>query len=81
LRKLRQIDNWDYNMLEAAAGLPTGAGPELAKALAQVIVSKFADHQPLHRQERIFQRQGVPISRKTMGGWLPAVTELLKPLY
>lgn len=34
LRKLRQIDTWDSNMLEAAAGLPAGAGPELAKALA-----------------------------------------------
>jgi predicted nucleotidyltransferase len=34
LRKLRQIDTWDSGMLEAAAGLPAGAGPELAKALA-----------------------------------------------
>jgi predicted nucleotidyltransferase len=34
LRKLRQIDTWDSNMLEAAAGLPAGAGPELAKAMA-----------------------------------------------
>ena len=39
-----------------------------ASLLAQVIVSKFADHQPLHRQEKIFERQGVNISRKTMGG-------------
>jgi transposase len=52
-----------------------------ASMLAQVIVSKFADHQPLHRQEQIFQRQGVEISRKTMGGWLPAVAELFGPLY
>jgi transposase len=52
-----------------------------ASVLAQVIVSKFADHLPLHRQEKIFQRHGVEISRKTMGGWLPAVTELLDPLY
>jgi transposase len=52
-----------------------------ASVLAQVIVSKFADHLPLHRQEKIFQRHGVEISRKTMGGWLPAVTELLAPLY
>jgi len=52
-----------------------------ASMLAQVIVSKFADHQPLHRQERIFQRHGVQISRKTMGGWLPAVAELVGPLY
>jgi transposase len=52
-----------------------------ASLLAQVIVSKFADHLPLHRQEKIFERHGVEISRKTMGGWLPTVTELLDPLY
>jgi transposase len=52
-----------------------------ASMLAQVIVSKFADHQPLHRQEKIFQRQDVQISRKTMGGWLPPVAELFDPLY
>jgi transposase len=52
-----------------------------ASMLAQVIVSKFADHQPLHRQEKMFERHGVRISRKTMGGWLPAVAELFDPLY
>jgi transposase len=52
-----------------------------ASVLAQVIVSKFADHLPLHRQEKIFERHGVNISRKTMGGWLPAVAELLELLY
>jgi transposase len=52
-----------------------------ASVLAQVIVSKFADHLPLHRQERIFARHGVEISRKTMGGWLPPVAGLLEPLY
>jgi transposase len=41
-----------------------------ASMLAHVIVSKFGDHQPLHRQEKMFERQGVRISRKTMGGWL-----------
>jgi transposase len=52
-----------------------------ASMLAHVIVSKFADHQPLHRQERMFERQGVRISRKTMGGWLAQVGGLLDPLY
>jgi transposase len=52
-----------------------------ASLLAQVIVSKFADHPPLRRQEKIFQRHGVEISRKTMGGWLPPVAGLLDPLY
>jgi transposase len=52
-----------------------------ASVLAQVIVSKFADHLPLHRQEKIFERQGVEISRKTMGGWMSAAAGLLDPLY
>lgn len=52
-----------------------------ASMLAQVIVSKFGDHQPLHRQEKIFERQGVRISRKTMGGWLAQVADLMEPLY
>jgi transposase len=52
-----------------------------ASMLAHVIVSKFADHQPLHRQEKMLERQGVRISRKTMGGWLAQVAGLLEPLY
>jgi transposase len=52
-----------------------------ASVLAQVIVSKFADHLPLHRQEKMFERLGVEISRKTMGGWFPPVAELFGPLY
>jgi predicted nucleotidyltransferase len=34
LRKLREIDTWDSGMLEAVAGLPAGAGLQLARALA-----------------------------------------------
>jgi transposase len=52
-----------------------------ASLLAQVIVAKTADHLPLHRQEKIFQRHGVDISRKTMGGWLAQCANLLEPLY
>jgi transposase len=56
-------------------GLP---GPGL---LAHVIVSKYADHLPLYRQERILARQGVAISRQTMCGWMARCAELLKPIY
>jgi transposase len=52
-----------------------------ASLLAQVIVAKWADHQPLHRQEKIWERHGVEISRKTMGGWLGQCAHLLEPLY
>jgi hypothetical protein len=49
--------------------------------LAHVIVSKFADHLPLNRQEKIFERHGVDISRKSMGGWMGQCADLLSPLY
>jgi transposase len=52
-----------------------------ASLLAQVIVAKTADHLPLHRQEKIFERHGVDISRKTMGGWMAQCASLLEPLY
>ncbi len=52
-----------------------------ASLLAQVIVAKTADHLPLHRQEKIFERHGVDISRKTMCGWLAQCAHLLNPLY
>ena len=52
-----------------------------ASLLAQVIVSKFDDHLPLNRQEKIFERHGVDLSRKTMGGWMGQCADLLSPLY
>jgi transposase len=52
-----------------------------ASFLAQVIVAKWADHQPLHRQEKMWERHGIEISRKTMGGWMAQCAALLDPLY
>jgi transposase len=49
--------------------------------LAQVIVSKGADHLPLHRLEGIFKRQGARISRQTMDGWWLLSAEFLQPFY
>jgi transposase len=56
-------------------GLP---GPGL---LAEVITSKYADHLPLYRQEEIFARHGVEISRKTMCGWMAESAWLLEPIW
>jgi transposase len=53
------------------------AGPSL---LAQVIVAKYADHMPLHRQEGIYARMGVGIARSTMAGWIGQLEVLLEPL-
>jgi len=53
------------------------AGPGL---LAHVLVAKFADHTPLHRQSEIYAREGVDLDRSTLAGWVGASSALLAPL-
>lgn len=53
------------------------AGPGL---LAHILVSKFADHQPLYRQSMIYARQGVEIDRSSMGRWVGDCSALMAPL-
>jgi transposase len=48
--------------------------------LAHLIVSKFADHLPLYRQDGIFEREGVTIPRATQSSWLMQIYESIKPL-
>jgi transposase len=52
-----------------------------ASVLAQVIVSKLADHLPVHRQAKILRRLGLDLSDQTLCGWLRQSAELLEPLY
>jgi len=54
------------------------ASPSL---LAHVIVSKVADHLPVHRQAKMMRRFGVEIADQTMCGWMRQSAELLVPLY
>lgn len=54
------------------------AGPGL---LAHVAVSKYGDHLPLNRQQDIFERFGVELSRQTMCGWMAACAALVEPLW
>ena len=56
-------------------GLPTEA------TVAQVIVSKYADHVPLHRQAQIYARQGVRLDRSTLADWTGRAAWLLGPVH
>ena len=59
--------------------IPGGAaGPGL---LAQVVVSKYGDHLPLYRLERIFARQGVHFARQTLCDWCAGCATALTPLW
>lgn len=55
-------------------GLPTTG------LLAQVLVAKYADHLPLYRQEAIFERAGMNLSRSTLAQWIGACGVELQPL-
>jgi transposase len=56
-------------------GVPTDA------TVAQVLVSKYADHLPLYRQAQIYARQGVILDRSTMADWVGRAAWLLRPIH
>ena len=55
----------------------TNAAPGL---LAQIVASKYVDALPLYRQEQIFARHGVNLSRATQAAWIMGLIEPLTPL-
>ena len=56
-------------------GIPTEA------TVAQVLVSKYADHLPLYRQAQIYARQGVDLDRSTLADWVGRAAFLLRPVH
>ena len=48
--------------------------------LSWVVISKFLDHLPLYRLERIAARDGVTLSRSTMAEWVGRIGVALQPL-
>src|SRR5262249_46149471 len=68
----------------AAAGKPEqplGKGSPGAALLAFIIVTKYFDHLPLYRQEALFERQGLELSRSTTCDWMAGCARCLEPLY
>lgn len=55
-------------------GLPTSG------LLAHVLIAKYADHLPLYRQERIFERAGLTLARSTLAEWIGVCGLQLAPL-
>ncbi len=55
-------------------GIPT------TNLLSQVLVSKYADHLPLYRQQQIYARAGVDLPRSTLADWVGRCGVELSPL-
>ena len=48
--------------------------------VAKTAIKKYADSLPLYRQEQIFKRAGIDISRQALSNWLLVYAKLLEPL-
>jgi len=53
------------------------ATPEL---VAHIIVSKYTDHLPLYRQEAMWKRLDIDLSRSSLSSWILKVAELCQPV-
>src|SRR5215208_2534807 len=60
---------------------PITGGMATEALLAQVLVSKYADHLPLYRQAQIFARQGIELDRSTLSDWVGRACWWLEPLW
>lgn len=59
--------------------IPKGiATPEL---LAAIVVGKYGDGMPLYRQEDIFRRHDIELSRQTMSRWMMKSADAFRPLW
>lgn len=56
-------------------GIP---GPGL---LAQIVIDKYTDHLPVHRQIQRFEREGIKLPTSTLTDWISGTCQLLDPLY
>ena len=67
----------------AIAPMPTLFLPKSMAApslVSYTIISKYQDHLPLYRQEKIWQRMGIEIPRNTVCGWIMAAAEVCMPM-
>ena len=63
-----------------APSLPIERGRPGPSLLAHVLVAKYCDHTPLHRQSVIYGRVGVELERSTLADWVGQAAFLLEPL-
>lgn len=60
--------------------LPICRGRAGAGLLAHVMVAKYCDHLPLHRQAEIYAREDIDLSRSTLADMVGQTARLVRPL-
>ena len=79
--KFRRKDDRTLPPLVAAApASPLPGGVPTFGFTAELIISKYADHLPIYRQQSILQRLGLHAPRDTLNHWSLQSLELLRPI-
>jgi len=68
-------------VIAPAPARPVAGGYASAGLLAWIALSKYVDHLPLYRLEKMSARWGAPLSRQTMADWIAITAEWLEPIY
>jgi transposase len=71
----------DVVVIAPAPDRPLDGGMPTEALVVHVVVSKFADAQPLYRQVQILSRQGVMLDRSTLANWVGRACWWLQPIY
>ncbi len=64
-----------------APARPVAGGHASAGLLAWVALSKYVDHLPLYRLEKMSARWGATLTRQTMADWIALTAQWLEPHY
>jgi transposase len=76
-----RLDRNRAPLLAPAPARPVAGGYASAGLLAWIALSKYVDHLPLYRQERMSARWGATITRQTMTDWMALTAQWLEPIY
>ena len=80
-RKYRLKADKSHPPLIAPAPKRPVQGIASVSLLTHILLSKYVDHLPLYRQEKMLKRYGVALSRQNMVNWVTQVAQWLKPIY
>ena len=68
-------------LLAAAPEWVVPGGYASAGLIASIVIGKYVDHLPLFRQEKMSERWGAKISRRSMCDWVEVAALWLEPVY
>lgn len=74
------IDSGDYQKTAQPVPSIIPKGIATPGLLAAIAVSKFADGMPLYRQEEMFERHDIELSRTTMARWMVRSAWAIRPI-